>query len=102
MRVSRERRWKLISTGTGMLGGLIAKRLLRAGFAAVRNDSTADSPFDPTKPRFSWPEAMLWAVAAGIGLSIAKVVSTRVAVFGWEAVTGAPPPGTVEKVPAVA
>jgi Protein of unknown function (DUF4235) len=98
--ISRQRMWKLVSTGTGMLAGLLARKLLRAGYTAVRKDATAASPFDPTKARFSWPDALVWAAAAGVGLGIAKVVSTRVAVFGWKAVTGAAPPGVVEE-PAV-
>ncbi len=97
----RERMWKLVSSGTGMLVGLLARKLLRALYTAVRKDPAADSPFDPTKARFSWSDALLWAAAAGIGLGIAKVVSTRVAVFGWETATGTVPPGLVEEPPAV-
>lgn len=97
MKIGRDRTWMLVSRGTGLLAGLLARKLLRAGFTAVRKDSVAASPFDPTKARFSWPDALLWATAAGVGLGIAKVVSTRLAVFGWEAVTGAAPPGVVEE-----
>ena len=95
--ISRERMWKLVSTSTGMLCGLLARKLMRAGYTAIRKDRAAASPFDPTKARFSWPDALVWAAAAGIGLGIAKVVSTRLAVFGWTAATGAVPPGVVEE-----
>ncbi len=94
--ISRERMWKLVSTGTGMLCGLLARKLMRTGYTAIRKDAAAASPFDPTKPRFSWPDALLWAAAAGIGLGVAKVVSARVAIFGWEAATGTVPPGVLE------
>jgi hypothetical protein len=94
--IGRERMWKLVSAGIAMLGGLLARKLLRAGYEAIRGDHAAPSPFDPSKARFSWPDALLWAVAAGIGLGIAKVVSARVAVIGWEAATGTVPPGVVE------
>jgi hypothetical protein len=97
----RERMWKLVSTGTGMLVALVARKLMRAGYTAIRKDAAADSPFDPTKSRFSWPNTLLWAAAAGVGLGIAKVVSTRVAVFGWEAATGTVPPGLTEEPPVV-
>ncbi len=96
--IHRERMWKLLSTGTGMLCGLVARKLLRAGYTAIRKDAAAPSPFDPTRPRFSWPDALLWAAAAGVGLGIAKVVSARVAAFGWEVATGSVPPGVVEEV----
>ena len=93
--------WKLVSTGTGMLAGLIARKLMRAGYTAIRKDAAAASPFDPTKARFSWPDALLWAAAGGIGLGIAKVVSARVALFGWEQATGTVPPGIVEEPPVI-
>ena len=95
--IGRERMWKLVSTSTGMLAGLLARKLMRAGYTAIRKDAAAASPFDPTKAQFSWPDALLWAAAAGIGLGIAKVVSARLAAFGWEAATGTLPPGVVEE-----
>ncbi len=99
--ISRERRWKLVSTGSGLLCGLLARKLLRAGYVAVRKDAAVASPFDPTNARFSWPNALLWAAAAGVGLGIARVVSARVAVIGWEAATGTAPPGFVEEPAAI-
>ena len=98
--IGRERMWKLVSTITGMLCGLLARKVMRKGYEAIRKDAAAASPFDPTTARFSWPDALLWAGAAGIGLGIAKVVSARVAVFGWESATGTVPPGVAEE-PAV-
>lgn len=95
--MGRERMWKLVSTGIGMLGGLLARKLMRAGYQAIRKDKAAASPFDPTNARFSWRDALGWAAAAGIGLGIAKVVSARVAAIGWEAATGTAPPGVVEE-----
>jgi hypothetical protein len=94
--IGRERMWKLVSTGTGLLCGLLARKLMRTGYTALRKDAAAPSPFDPTKARFSWSDALLWAAAAGIGLGIAKVLSARVAAIGWEAATGTVPPGVVE------
>ncbi len=95
--ISRDRMWKLVSTGIGLLGGLLARKLIRATYQAVRKDSAPATPFDPANPRFSWPDALLWAAAAGIGLGIAKIVSARIAAFGWEAATGTLPPGVVEE-----
>ena len=95
--VGRERMWKLVSTITGLLGGLLARKLIRATYGAVRNDSAPVTPFDPTNGGFSWPDALLWAAAAGIGLAIAKMMSARLAALGWKAVTGTPPPGQVEE-----
>ncbi len=95
--INRQRRWKLVSVGTGMLGGLLAKKLMRAVYQAVRKNTSPDSPFDPANARFSWSDALLWAAAAGIALGIAKIVSARIAALGWEAATGTLPPGVAEE-----
>jgi hypothetical protein len=95
--IGRERMWKLLSTVTGMLGGLLARKFIRAAYKAIRKDTAPVTPFDPTNPGFSWPDAVLWAAAAGIGLVIAKMMSARLTAIGWKAVTGTPPPGQVEE-----
>jgi hypothetical protein len=96
----REWVWKLVSTVSGILGAMIARKLMKTAYRAIRTDAVPTTPFDPANARFSWPEALVWAAAAGIGLGIAKVVSVRVAAMGWEAATGTLPPGVVEE-PAV-
>ena len=95
--MARERMWKLLSAGVGMLCGLLARKLMRAGYQLVRKDAATPSPFDPTKAGFSWADTLLWAAAAGIGLGIARVVSARVAVMSWEVATGTLPPGVIEE-----
>ena len=95
--MTRQRIFKLLSAGIGMLCGLLAKKLLRAGYQLVRRDATAPSPFDPTRVGFSWINALAWAIAAGIGLGMARVVSNRIATMSWEVATGTLPPGVVEE-----
>ena len=95
--ISRERGWKLLSVGTGVLAGMLAKRLMRATYQAISKDSARSTPFDPNNPRFSWLDAMLWAPSVGVGLGIAKIVSARIAAFGWETATGTLPPGVAEE-----
>jgi hypothetical protein len=96
--LGRETSWKIISAVSGMLGALIARKVLRTVWAAASSDG-ADGPIlDPADRRYSWKDATLWAVTAGIGLGIAKLISARLAVVGWEAATGTPPPGVEEPV----
>jgi hypothetical protein len=95
--LSRERRWKLVSVGTGVLAGMLTKKLMRAMYQAVSKNSGRKTPFDPAYPRFSWLDALLWAPAAGVGLGIAKVMSARIAAFGWETATGTAPPVSAEE-----
>jgi hypothetical protein len=85
--------WKLETTITGMLGAMVAQKLIRAAFRALRKDKAPAAVFDPMSARFSWPDALVWAAAAGVGLGVAKVVSARIAAIGWEVATGTAPPG---------
>jgi Protein of unknown function (DUF4235) len=87
----RRRMWSLVSTSIGVAGGVVAKKLLRSAYQAVRKQSP-DTAFDPTSARFSWLDALLWSIAAGIGFVIAKMLGDRLAAIGWEVATGTLPP----------
>ena len=87
----RDRVWRIVSTTVGILGAVVAKRLIRAAYRAVQGDEPV-SAFDPTSDRFSWLNAFVWALAAGIGLVVAKMVGDRLAALGWKAATGTLPP----------
>jgi hypothetical protein len=75
---------------SGLLGALVARKLLRTAWAAASRDGSEGPILDPADRRFSWKDATLWAVTAGIG--------ARLAVAGWEAATGTLPPGVEEPV----
>jgi len=94
--ISRERVWKLESWITGALGAFAAQVLIRALYRMIRKDKAPSAVFDPASSKFSWPDALLWGVAGGLGLATAKMVSTRLAAIGWEAATGTLPPGAAE------
>ena len=89
--LTSQRIWNLESTITGVLGALIAKRLIRALYAVTRKQEPR-SVFDPDSEQFSWSTFVVWAVAGGLGLGIAKLVSNRVATIGWRLATGTAPP----------
>jgi hypothetical protein len=95
--IGRERMWKLGSWITGALGAFVAQVLIKAIYRTIRKDKAPSAVFDPTNSRFSWPDAAVWAVAGGLGLAIAKIVSARVAAIGWEVATGTLPPGAEEQ-----
>jgi hypothetical protein len=95
--IGRERMWKLESWVTGFLGAFVATKLIRAAYRVIRRNKSPDAVFNPTSARFSWPDALVWAAAAGVGLGVAKVMSARIAAIGWEVATGTSPPGTEER-----
>ena len=91
-----EGKWKLVSSVSGMLGAMVAEKLMSAGYRAIRKDTAPVSPFDPADAPFSWSSTLRWAVAGGIGLGVAKVVSARLAAIGWKVATHTLPPGVEE------
>jgi hypothetical protein len=93
--VTRERAWSAESWITGVLGAMVAERLIRAAYRAIRKQAP-DSAFDLDSVRFSWPNFVVWALAGGIGLGLGKLVSNRVATVGWEIATGTRPPKDTE------
>lgn len=84
--------WKVVSTGAGILGGLVVRKVLDVLWTSVTHDRERP-PLNPADRRISWVEGLEWAVAAGVGAGIGRLVSQRVAAAGWEAATGSPPPG---------
>lgn len=43
----------------------------------------------------SWPEAVIWAAAAGAGVGVARVLARRATEVGFESVTGESPEALV-------
>jgi hypothetical protein len=74
------------------LTAILAKNLIRRAYRLIRKDDPT-AAFDPTAARFTWPNALGWAIAGGIGLVVAKMVGDRIAAVGWRVATGAAPPG---------
>ncbi len=84
--------WKVVSTASGLLTGLIVRKVL--GWAWGRfAPSEHEPPLNPADRRVGWGESVAWAVAAGVGVGVGRLVSDRVAAAGWELATGEPPPG---------
>ena len=93
----RRTMWKLASWATGAVGAFVAQLLLRKIYGTIRKDKAPSAVFNPDSSRFSWADAALWAVAGGIGLAGAKILSARVATIGWTMATGTPPPGAEDE-----
>ena len=85
--------WKVVSTLSAILGGVLTRKVLEKVWKAVRSDSAAEPPLNPADRRNSWADALMWAISAGIGAGLGRLVSERVAAAGWERATGRTPPG---------
>jgi len=84
--------WQVVSTGSGLLAGLITRLTLNWAWKQFA-PSDHDPPLNPADRRISWGEALVWSVAAGVGVGVARVISDRLTAEVWERATGEPPPG---------
>lgn len=73
-------------------GGVVTRQLLQALWSKFA-PSDHEPPLNPADRRISWPEAVIWAIAAGVGAGLGRLVAERAAAAGWEAATGSAPPG---------
>lgn len=85
--------WKLISTAAGLLGGMLTRKLIEIVWKSVRKGAAQEPPLNPADRRIGWGDALAWAVAAGIGAGVGRLLSERFAAAGWEVATGTTPPG---------
>lgn len=84
--------WKGVSTLSAIVGGIATRKVLDAAWGAF-TDGTQEPPLNPADRRIDWPTALKWAITAGVGMGVGRMVSQRMAAAGWEKATGSPPPG---------
>ncbi len=88
----RRAEWKIVSTGSGLLVGLLVRRLINVVWAKAAPTGHAP-PLNPGDRRIGWGEALSWSIATGVGVGVARVVGDRAAAAAWERATGSAPPG---------
>jgi hypothetical protein len=91
MRGGKTLSWKAVSYGAGALATVLTRRLLAAAWTGFRDTAPPEQPSDRG---ISWPQALSWAIATGVGVGVTRLVAVRTAAVVWEATTHEPPPGT--------
>jgi hypothetical protein len=80
--------WRIVASLSAMVAGLAARRVLILGWRSVRN---TDPPSNPASMRTTWPEAIVWGIASGVVLGLARMIAQRGAAAAWRAATGSYP-----------
>jgi hypothetical protein len=62
--------------------------MLAVGWKGLRSET----PPTPADRRSSWADAVIWAVATGVGVGIARLLTIRTAAAVWEATIHEVPP----------
>jgi hypothetical protein len=81
--------YKAISAGAVAFSVVLTRRVLDMLWRAIRGEAP---PTGPDDQRVGWQPALMWAVAVGVGVAVARLVAVRVTAEVWEAATHEAPP----------
>jgi hypothetical protein len=81
--------WKLYAGLLGAVTTFASQKLLTLAWKAV----TGNEPPSPTDPRTPLREALSWALASAIGVSVTQIVTQRFAARRWSDELGTAPEG---------
>ena len=77
--------WKVLATGSALVAGFAAKKLLKTVW---EKGTGKPPPANPESPETTWVEAVGWAVVSGIVYGIARMIATREAAEYYKRSTG--------------
>lgn len=81
---------KLVGIGSGIAARKLSDKALSG---AWRKTKHAEPPTDPGAPGTPWAEALSWAVASGVAMSVARLLATRGTATAKMKLTGKAPEG---------
>ncbi|MDQ3978820.1 MAG: DUF4235 domain-containing protein [Actinomycetota bacterium] len=82
--------WQAAGAVTGVVSGLVVRRVLNTGWRQLVG---GEPPANPASPRTTWSEALIWAASSGVAIAVARLVAQRGAAEAWKATTGHYPEG---------
>jgi len=85
--------WKVLGTTAAVGAGILAKKLVTAGW---KLGTGKEPPANPEDPEVAWPEAIGWAVASGAVVGVARLLATRKAARYYTKSAGHRPKGLNE------
>ena len=88
MKPSEKIIWNLYATAVGALTAVVAQRVVKGAWRLA----TGEEPPEPSDPDTPTNEAVIWALASGIGIGITQLLMSRFAANRWQAVMGTPAP----------
>jgi hypothetical protein len=89
MRPTSKLVWKIYVGVFGAVTTIAAQKLLTVAWKSA----TGKEPPEPTDPETPLREAVIWAVASGVGLGVTQFVVTRFAASRWAKDMGTKAPG---------
>jgi hypothetical protein len=72
--------WRVVGGLVGLATGFAAKKVIEFGWQKVTGKKP---PADPESPEISMAEAIGYAVVIGVGVEVARIITTRIAAKRW-------------------
>jgi hypothetical protein len=85
--------WKILGTGSAVLTGIAAKKVLTTAWT---KGTGHPPPANPESPDTSWGEALVWALATGAVVGVARMLASRKAAEFYRRSAGHLPRGLQE------
>ena len=80
--------WKVLGTGAAIGAGVLAKKVVTAGWKLGTGN---EPPVNPEDPEVSWQEAVGWALVSGAVIGLARLFASRQATVVYRKTTGVTP-----------
>lgn len=85
MKLSRRVMWNVYSGAIAAGTAFLAHKIVDGAWRAVTGAADTPDPNDPDTPA---TQAILWALASGVGIGVAQLVVNRYAAERWQRFTG--------------
>lgn len=77
--------YNLLAAGAAILAAKLVRAGLEKTWEAVNKEVAPENPADPET---SWKEALIWSVASGVAVGLARMFAQRGAAAGWHRLMG--------------
>ena len=79
--VSQEQRWRLVSFGSAVLAAVVVRSAIKVVWNATRDD---DPPLNPLREDSTWRDAVLFSLATGVAVGLARLGARAIAASTWQ------------------
>lgn len=76
-----EKLWQAVSSTSAIAAGVLARKSLQAGWEKAKKE---EPPLNPESRDVSWKDAIIWTIATGVTVGLARLIARRLAAQSFE------------------
>lgn len=76
-----EQKWQLVSLGSAILAAVVVRGGIKLGWKAARDE---EPPLNPLTQDSSWTDALMFSLATGLTVGLARLGARAVAANVWD------------------